>query len=134
IVGSNPTASARTIVLEKSLTFTRLASYEGWRVFCLSGAGFNNQYKSRCGIRIEGLLLWRAVAEKEIFNAYNEIPSIRDKDQFLIPFIEVINDPEVAALVYVAAHAGRRRSGRPAAAAVDSHGFAQDEFDQAQMC
>jgi len=32
--------------------------------------------------------------EKEIFNAYNEIPSIRDKDQFLIPFIEVINDPE----------------------------------------
>jgi ribonucleoside-diphosphate reductase beta chain len=29
--------------------------------------------------------------EKEIFNAYNEIPSIRDKDQFLIPFIEVIN-------------------------------------------
>jgi hypothetical protein len=27
--------------------------------------------------------------EKEIFNAYNEIPSIRDKDQFLIPFIEV---------------------------------------------
>ncbi len=32
--------------------------------------------------------------EKEIFNAYNEIPSIRDKDQFLIPFIEVINDPK----------------------------------------
>jgi ribonucleoside-diphosphate reductase beta chain len=32
--------------------------------------------------------------EREIFNAYNEIPSIRDKDQFLIPFIEVINDPE----------------------------------------
>ena len=32
--------------------------------------------------------------EQEIFNAYNEIPSIRDKDQFLIPFIEVINDPE----------------------------------------
>jgi ribonucleoside-diphosphate reductase beta chain len=32
--------------------------------------------------------------EKEIFNAYNEIPSIRDKDQFLIPFIDVINDPE----------------------------------------
>jgi ribonucleoside-diphosphate reductase beta chain len=28
------------------------------------------------------------------YNAYNEIPSIRDKDQFLIPFIEVINDPE----------------------------------------
>jgi ribonucleoside-diphosphate reductase beta chain len=32
--------------------------------------------------------------EKEIFNAYNEIPSIRDKDQFLIPFIEAINDPQ----------------------------------------
>lgn len=26
--------------------------------------------------------------ESEIFNAYNEIKSIRDKDQFLIPFIE----------------------------------------------
>jgi len=33
--------------------------------------------------------------EKEIFNAYNGIPSIRDNDQFLIPFIEVINDPEL---------------------------------------
>ena len=31
--------------------------------------------------------------EAEIFNAYNEIPSIRDKDQFLIPFIEAIMDP-----------------------------------------
>ena len=31
--------------------------------------------------------------ESEIFNAYNEIPSIRDKDQFLIPFIEAISDP-----------------------------------------
>src|SRR5574343_1917397 len=31
--------------------------------------------------------------EGEIFNAYNEIPSIRDKDQFLIPFIEVLTDP-----------------------------------------
>src|SRR5688572_8589916 len=31
--------------------------------------------------------------EAEIFNAYNEIPSIRDKDQFLIPFIEAISDP-----------------------------------------
>ena len=31
--------------------------------------------------------------ESEIFNAYNEIPSIRDKDQFLIPFIEAIMDP-----------------------------------------
>jgi ribonucleoside-diphosphate reductase beta chain len=31
--------------------------------------------------------------ESEIFNAYNEIASIRDKDQFLIPFIEAIMDP-----------------------------------------
>jgi ribonucleoside-diphosphate reductase beta chain len=31
--------------------------------------------------------------ESEIFNAYNEIPSIRDKDQFLIPFIEAVMDP-----------------------------------------
>ena len=31
--------------------------------------------------------------EAEIFNAYNEIQSIRDKDQFLIPFIEAISDP-----------------------------------------
>ncbi|MDA0830991.1 MAG: ribonucleotide-diphosphate reductase subunit beta [Burkholderiales bacterium] len=31
--------------------------------------------------------------ESEIFNAYNEIKSIRDKDQFLIPFIEVLSDP-----------------------------------------
>ncbi len=31
--------------------------------------------------------------ESEIFNAYNEVPSIRDKDQFLIPFIEVISNP-----------------------------------------
>ncbi|HEY8357470.1 MAG TPA: ribonucleotide-diphosphate reductase subunit beta, partial [Ramlibacter sp.] len=28
--------------------------------------------------------------EAEIFNAYNEVQSIRDKDQFLIPFIEAI--------------------------------------------
>jgi ribonucleoside-diphosphate reductase beta chain len=26
--------------------------------------------------------------ESEIFNAYNEVASIRDKDEFLIPFIE----------------------------------------------
>jgi ribonucleoside-diphosphate reductase beta chain len=32
--------------------------------------------------------------EKEIFNAYNEVESIRDKDQFLIPFIETLTDPE----------------------------------------
>jgi ribonucleoside-diphosphate reductase beta chain len=31
--------------------------------------------------------------ESEIFNAYNEVPSIREKDQFLIPFIEAIMDP-----------------------------------------
>lgn len=31
--------------------------------------------------------------EGEIFNAYNEVPSIRAKDEFLIPFIEVIADP-----------------------------------------
>jgi ribonucleoside-diphosphate reductase beta chain len=31
--------------------------------------------------------------EAEIFNAYNEVPSIRAKDQFLIPFIEAIMDP-----------------------------------------
>ena len=31
--------------------------------------------------------------EGEIFNAYNEIPSIRQKDEFLIPFINVIADP-----------------------------------------
>jgi len=32
--------------------------------------------------------------ESEIFNAYNEIPSIRAKDQFLIPFIDAIADPQ----------------------------------------
>src|SRR6476660_9086491 len=31
--------------------------------------------------------------ESEIFNAYNEVASIREKDQFLIPFIEAIMDP-----------------------------------------
>jgi ribonucleoside-diphosphate reductase beta chain len=31
--------------------------------------------------------------EAEIFNAYNEIPSIRAKDEFLIPFIDAIADP-----------------------------------------
>ncbi|HTP73734.1 MAG TPA: ribonucleotide-diphosphate reductase subunit beta [Burkholderiaceae bacterium] len=29
----------------------------------------------------------------EIFNAYHEIPSIRDKDEFLIPFIDAVMDP-----------------------------------------
>lgn len=34
------------------------------------------------------------IDESEIFNAYNEIKSIRDKDQFLIPFIEAIMNTE----------------------------------------
>ncbi|MEY4729416.1 MAG: Ribonucleoside-diphosphate reductase subunit beta [Pseudomonadota bacterium] len=32
--------------------------------------------------------------EGEIFNAYHEIKSIRDKDDFLIPFINTLTDPE----------------------------------------
>jgi ribonucleoside-diphosphate reductase beta chain len=32
--------------------------------------------------------------EGEIFNAYREVESIREKDQFLIPFIETLTDPE----------------------------------------
>ena len=32
--------------------------------------------------------------ESEIFNAYNEVKSIRDKDEFLIPFIAAIMDPD----------------------------------------
>ena len=31
--------------------------------------------------------------ESEIFNAYHEVQSIRDKDEFLIPFIDAIIDP-----------------------------------------
>ncbi len=31
--------------------------------------------------------------ESEIFNAYREIPSIRDKDNFLIPFIDTLTNP-----------------------------------------
>ena len=31
--------------------------------------------------------------ESEIFNAYNEIGCIKDKDDFLIPFIDVLSDP-----------------------------------------
>ena len=31
--------------------------------------------------------------EGEIFNAYHEVQSIRDKDEFLIPFIDAIMDP-----------------------------------------
>ncbi|WP_199154751.1 ribonucleotide-diphosphate reductase subunit beta [Chromobacterium sp. ASV23] len=32
--------------------------------------------------------------EGEVFNAYHEIKSIRDKDEFLIPFIDVLCNPE----------------------------------------
>src|SRR6266404_4658 len=32
--------------------------------------------------------------ESEIFNAYNEVKSIRDKDEFLIPFINTLTDPQ----------------------------------------
>lgn len=32
--------------------------------------------------------------EAEIFNAYNEIPSIRAKDEFLLQFIDVLMDPK----------------------------------------
>ena len=32
--------------------------------------------------------------EGEIFNAYHEIASIRDKDEFLIPFINTLTDPQ----------------------------------------
>jgi len=31
--------------------------------------------------------------EAEIFNAYHEIKSIRDKDEFLIPYIDVLTNP-----------------------------------------
>src|SRR5450759_1388137 len=31
--------------------------------------------------------------ESEIFNAYNEVKCIRDKDQFLIPFIDTLTNP-----------------------------------------
>jgi ribonucleoside-diphosphate reductase beta chain len=31
--------------------------------------------------------------EGEVFNAYHEITSIRDKDEFLIPFIDTLTDP-----------------------------------------
>ncbi|MDR3428866.1 MULTISPECIES: ribonucleotide-diphosphate reductase subunit beta [Silvimonas] len=32
--------------------------------------------------------------EGEVFNAYQEVASIRDKDEFLIPFINVLTNPE----------------------------------------
>ena len=31
--------------------------------------------------------------EGEIFNAYREVAAIRDKDQFLMPFIDTLTDP-----------------------------------------
>jgi ribonucleoside-diphosphate reductase beta chain len=31
--------------------------------------------------------------EGEIFNMYHEVPSIRDKDEFLLPFIDVLTNP-----------------------------------------
>lgn len=31
--------------------------------------------------------------ESEIFNAYHEVPSIRNKDEFLLPFINTLTDP-----------------------------------------
>ncbi|MQA40607.1 ribonucleotide-diphosphate reductase subunit beta [Rugamonas aquatica] len=34
--------------------------------------------------------------EGEIFNAYREVPAIRDKDQFLLPFIATLTDPAFA--------------------------------------
>ena len=34
-----------------------------------------------------------ALDEGEVFNAYHEIPSIRAKDEFLIPFIDTLTDP-----------------------------------------
>ena len=33
------------------------------------------------------------IDESEIFNAYHEVPSIRAKDEFLIPFIDILCDP-----------------------------------------
>lgn len=32
--------------------------------------------------------------EGEIFNMYNEVPSVRDKDRFLIPFIDTLSNPD----------------------------------------
>src|SRR6266581_3930800 len=42
------------------------------------------------------IALWQdpnGLNEDEVFNAYHEIPSIRDKDEFLIPFIDILTDP-----------------------------------------
>ena len=35
-----------------------------------------------------------ALDEGEVFNAYHEISSIRDKDEFLIPFIDTLTNPQ----------------------------------------
>jgi ribonucleoside-diphosphate reductase beta chain len=32
--------------------------------------------------------------EGEVFNMYHEVPSIRDKDEFLLPFIDVLTNPD----------------------------------------
>jgi ribonucleoside-diphosphate reductase beta chain len=32
--------------------------------------------------------------EQEVFNAYHEVASIRNKDEFLVPFIDILTDPE----------------------------------------
>ncbi|HXC41559.1 MAG TPA: ribonucleotide-diphosphate reductase subunit beta [Burkholderiales bacterium] len=34
-----------------------------------------------------------ALDEGEVFNAYHEVSSIRDKDEFLVPFIDTLTDP-----------------------------------------
>lgn len=35
-----------------------------------------------------------ALDEGEVFNMYHEVQSIRDKDEFLLPYIDVLTDPE----------------------------------------
>jgi hypothetical protein len=45
--------------------------------------------------------------EGEVFNAYHEVQSIRDKDEFLIPFIDVLTNPQLQ---------DRHARNRPAAA------------------
>ena len=41
----------------------------------------------------EGAVPHLGLDESEIFNAYHEVKSIRDKDEFLIPFIDTLTDP-----------------------------------------
>ena len=41
-----------------------------------------------------GVPVWKVgLDEGEIFNAYHEVKSIRDKDEFLIPFIDTLTNP-----------------------------------------